>query len=175
MSGLNKKAYVSIYCKIYTENFSQEMIDRYATGKEIYNFLLKGAKCCLPLRGDCNLWYLGSNEKFGNIIYNDRVWHWGFGESSFDTVQAFIDAVYRDRLFTKKQYRRLSEKILEGRSIGNMYLIPDYLARKNKQLKLKDQEGENHVLQNTEFPQGGINYQGKEDDQGIKAAHGIHS
>ena len=44
MSRTVKRAYVSIYCKIYTENFSQEMIDRYATGKEIYNFLLKDAK-----------------------------------------------------------------------------------------------------------------------------------
>ena len=45
MSRLNEKAYVSLYCKIYTENFSNEMIDRYATGKEIYNFLLKDAEC----------------------------------------------------------------------------------------------------------------------------------
>ena len=102
MNTSDKRAYVSIYCKIYTENFSQAMIDRYATGKEIYNFLLKDAKCCLPLKGDCNLWYLGSNEKFGHIIYNERVWHWSWGEASFDTVQEFIDAVNKDGLFTKR-------------------------------------------------------------------------
>ena len=43
MSRSKKKAYVSIYCKIYAENFSNEMIDREATGKEIYNFLMKEA------------------------------------------------------------------------------------------------------------------------------------
>ena len=147
MSTSDKRAYVSIYCKIYTENFSDEMIDRYATGKEIYNFLLRDAKCCLPLKGDCNLWYLGSNEKFGNIIYNDRVWHWGWGESSFDTVQEFIEAIYKDGLFTKGQYQNLSAKIEEGRMIGDMYQITDYLSGKNKPSTTTNTERENnHVI-----------------------------
>ena len=147
MSTSDKRAYVSIYCKIYTENFSDEMIDRYATGKEIYNFLLRDAKCCLPLKGDCNLWYLGSNEKFGNIIYNDRVWHWGWGESSFDTVQEFIEAIYKDGLFTKGQYLKLLAKIEEGRTIGDMYQITDYLSGKNKPSTTTNTERENnHVI-----------------------------
>ena len=147
MSTSDKRAYVSIYCKIYTENFSQAMIDRYATGKEIYNFLLRDAKCCLPLKGDCNLWYLGSNEKFGDIIYNDRVWHWSWGEASFDTVQEFIDVVYKDGLFTKGQYLKLSAKIEEGRMIGDMYLIGEYLSEKIKPSTTTSTEREiNHVL-----------------------------
>ena len=147
MSTSDKRAYVSIYCKIYTENFSDEMIDRYATGKEIYNFLLRDAKCCLPLKGDCNLWYLGSNEKFGNIIYNDRVWHWSWGEASFDTVQEFIDVVYKDGLFTKGQYLKLSAKIEEGRMIGDMYLIGEYLSEKIKPSTTTSTEKENnHVI-----------------------------
>ena len=147
MSTSDKKAYVSIYCKIYTENFSQAMIDRYATGKEIYNFLLKDANCCLPVKGDCNLWYLGSNEKFGDIIYNDRVWHWGWGESSFNTVQEFIDAIYKDGLFTKGQYLKLSAKIEEGRMIGDMYLIGEYLSEKIKPSTTTSTEKENnHVI-----------------------------
>ena len=147
MSTSDKRACVSIYCKIYTENFSQAMIDRYATGKEIYNFLLRDAGCCLPLKGDCNLWYLGSNEKFGHIIYNERVWHWSWGEASFDTVQEFIDAVRRDGLFTKHQYRKLSEKIEEGRMIGDMYQITDYLSEKIKPSTATSTERENnHVI-----------------------------
>ena len=126
------KAYVSLYAKIYTENFSNEMIDRYATGEEIYRFLLKDAKCCPPLRGDCNLWYLGSNEKFGSIIYRNHFWKWSFGEASFDNVEQFVNAVYQDGLFTEKQYQRLLKKIQEGRKIGDMYLIGEYLSRKNK-------------------------------------------
>jgi len=126
------KAFVSIFAKIYTNNFSEEMIDKYATGKEIYNFLLNDAKCCLPLRGDCNLWYLGCNEKFGSIIYRNRVWNWSFGESSLDNVEQFINAVYQDGLFTEKQYQRLLKKIEEGRAIGDMYKIADYLSCRNK-------------------------------------------
>ena len=147
MSTSDKRAYVSIYCKIYTNNFSDEMIDRYATGKEIYNFLLKDANCCLPIKGDYNLWYLGSNEKFGDIIYNDRVWHWGWGESSFDTVQEFIEAIYKDGLFTKGQYLKLLAKIEEGRTIGDMYQITDYLSGKNKPSTTTNTTKENnHVI-----------------------------
>jgi len=147
MSTSDKRAYVSIYCKIYTNNFSDEMIDRYATGKEIYNFLLKDAKCCLPIKGDCNLWYLGSNEKFGDIIYNEKVWHWSWGEASFDTVQEFIDTIYKDGLFTKGQYLKLLAKIEEGRTIGDMYQITDYLSGKNKPSTTTNTERENnHVI-----------------------------
>jgi len=145
MSTSDKRAYVSIYCKIYTENFSQAMIDRYATGKEIYNFLLRDAKCCLPIKGDCNLWYLGSNEKFGHIIYNERVWHWSWGEASFDTVQEFIDTVYKDGLFTERQYQKLSAKIEEGRLIEDMYQIGDYLSKKYQTTTNTEREN-NHVL-----------------------------
>ena len=146
MSRSKKKAYVSIYCKIYAENFSNEMIDREATGKEIYNFLLKDAQCCLPLRGDINLWYLGCNEKFGSIIYRNRCWNWSFGEASFDNVKGFVNAVYQDGLFTEKQYQRLLGKIEEGQEIGDMYLIGDHLAQKIS--KNKNKKGELYVLQN---------------------------
>ncbi len=123
------------------------MIDSYASGKEIYNFLLKDAKCCLPIKGDCNLWYLGSNEKFGHIIYNERVWHWSWGEASFDKVQEFIDTVYKDGLFTKGQYLKLLAKIEEGRKIGDMYQITDYLSGKNKPSTTTNTAKENnHVI-----------------------------
>ncbi len=135
MNGTRDKVYVSLYAKIYTENFSDEMINRYATGEEIYQFLLKDAQCCLPLRGDHNLWYLGCNEKFGSIIYRNRFWQWSFGESSFDYVEQFVNAVYQDGLFTERQYQRLMKKIEEGREIGDMYRIADYLAGKTKTKK----------------------------------------
>ena len=149
MNGSSEKAYVSLYAKIYTENFSNEMIGRYATGKEIYNFLLKDAQCCLPLRGDINLWYLGCNEKFGSIIYRNRCWNWSFGEASFDNVKGFVNAVYQDGLFTEKQYQRLLKKIEEGRGIGDMYLIGDHLAQKIS--KNKKRKGELYVLQNNQL------------------------
>jgi hypothetical protein len=132
MSKAKRKAYVSIYCKIYAENFSNEMLDREATGKEIYNFLMKDAGLCLPLHGDSNIWYLGSNEKFGNIVYKDKTWRWSFGEASFDIVKEFVRAVYDDGLFTEEQYRNLLAKIREGCQISDMYFIGDYLYKKNK-------------------------------------------
>lgn len=132
MNGTHDKAYVSLYAKIYTENFPDEMIGVEATGEEIYRFLLRDAKCCLPLRGDINLWYLGCNEKFGSIVYRNRFWKWSFGEASFDYVEQFVNAVYQDGLFTERQYRRLMKKIEEGREIGDMYKIADYLANKRK-------------------------------------------
>ena len=135
MNGTRDKVYVSLYAKIYTNNFSDEMIDRYATGEEIYQFLLKDAECFLPLRGDHNLWYLGCNEKFGSIVYRNRFWQWSFGESSFDYVEQFVNAVYQDGLFTERQYQRLMKKIEEGREIGDMYRIADYLAGKTKTKK----------------------------------------
>ena len=133
----SRKAFVSIYCKIYAENFSNEMIECNATGKEIYNFLIKDAGLCFDendnlMPGDSNIWYLGSNEKFGSLVYNYKIWNWSFGGSSFDIVEAFVKAVYEDGLFTKDQYENLMEKIIEGRRIGDMYAIRDYLAQKNK-------------------------------------------
>jgi hypothetical protein len=144
-----KKAYVSIYCKIYAENFSNEMIGQKATGTEIYNFLMKDAglyadKNDQPLPGDANIWYLGSNEKFGSLVYNDRIWNWGYGESSFDIVADFIRAIHEDGLFTEEQYQNLMGKIKEGRKIKDMYAIGNHLYRiKNEQHR---KEKMNHAI-----------------------------
>ena len=130
-----RKAFVSIYCKIYTENFSNKMIEQQATGKEIHDFLLADSGNCFDdhdqlIPGDCNIWYLGSSEKFGSLVYRDKVWNWGFGESSFDTVAEFVEYIYKDGLFTEAQYQNLMAKIEEGRQISDMYAIGDYLYQK---------------------------------------------
>ncbi len=100
-----KIAFVSIYCKIYTENFSNDMIGREATGTEIYDFLMRDAGMYMDenakhLPGDANIWYLGTNEKRGNLIYQNKTWSWGYGESSFDIVSEFVQAIYDDGFFT---------------------------------------------------------------------------
>ena len=41
-----QEAFVHIYCKIYAENFSNEMINRMVLGTEIYDFLMKDAGLC---------------------------------------------------------------------------------------------------------------------------------
>ena len=39
-----KKVFVSIYCKIFTDSFSDEMINRMATGDgDLFDFLMKDA------------------------------------------------------------------------------------------------------------------------------------
>ena len=132
---INKKVFVSIYCKIYTDNFSEEMINRMATGNEIYEFLMKDAGQCLDesgylIPGDCNLWYLGCNEKFGHLQLEDKAWNWSFGESSLYNPEAFVSTLYQKNLVSGFQFHTLMSKIDEGRRIDNMYHICDYLICK---------------------------------------------
>ena len=80
--------------------------------------------------GDCNLWYLGCNEKFGHLALEYDLWSWGFGESSFDNVEAFVSTLYQKKLISGMQFHTLMGKIDEGRQIDNMYHIRDYLICK---------------------------------------------
>ena len=132
---INKKVFISIYCKIYTDNFSDEMVNRIATGFEIYEFLMKDAGQCFDescnlIPGDYNIWYLGCNEKFGHLQLESKLWSWGFGESSFDNLAAFVSVLYQRKLISGYQFHALMGKIDEGRHIDNMYRIRNYLICK---------------------------------------------
>jgi hypothetical protein len=132
-----KKVFISIYCQIFKNAFSDEMVNRMATGQEIYDFLMKDAEMCRDdddqlIPGDCNLWYLGCNEKSGCLKYQDKVITWDFGESSFARVIAFIGMISKDGIFTSEQFKNLFDKILEGRQIDCMYDIKDYLIAKRE-------------------------------------------
>jgi hypothetical protein len=136
---LEKRVFVSIYCKIYANSFSEQMINVNATGAEIYEFLMKSAGVCFdpdgfPLPGDCNLWYLGCNEKFGHLVVGDDVWQWSHGESSFDTVEAFVLKLHEKELTTPEQHQTLMAKIEEGRRVDNMFQIWKYLDAKDRGL-----------------------------------------
>jgi len=131
---LDKKVFVNIYCKIYTENFSEKMLDKTVTGLEIYEFLMQDAGCCFDeadnlILGDCNLWYLGSNEKFGHMRIDDKEWGWSYGGSSFNNVESFTATLYHEDLISKLQFHTLMNKCGEGRLIGSMYNIRDYLIK----------------------------------------------
>ena len=128
----DKKVFVSIYCKIFTDSFSTEMVNEDATGLEIYEFLMRDAQQCFDeneqiIAGDCHLWYLGCNEKFGHLALGYDLWSWNIGESSFDKVQAFVSMLYEKKVVFKQQHRALMDKITEGQLIDNMYDIKDYL------------------------------------------------
>ena len=132
-----KRVYVSIYCKLPNDCFSMEMFNRIATGQQIYDFLMRDAGLCRdeddqPIPGDCNLWYLGCNEKLGCLIYRDKALLWDFGESSFARVIIFVGMIYKDGVFTNEQFKNLFEKVLEGRQIDCMYDIKDYLIAKKE-------------------------------------------
>ncbi len=132
-----RKVYVSIYCKLPNDSFSQDMVNRMATGQEIYEFLMRDAGMCEDennekIPGDCNLWYLGCNEKFGCLKYQDKTLSWDFGESSFARVTTFIGILYKDGIFTGEQFRNLFDKILEGRQIDCVYDIKGYLIAKRE-------------------------------------------
>jgi len=130
-----RKVFVNIYCKIYTDSFSEEMIGRMVTGNKIFEFLMRDAQMCFDddeqlIPGDCNLWYLGFNEKWGLLRFENHIRTWGFGESSFDRVKEFVTAIYDEGLFTEHQYTVLTDKINEGRLVDNMYDLKDYLICK---------------------------------------------
>ena len=132
-----KRVFVSIYCKICANSFSEKMINAYATGTEIYEFLMKSAGVCFdpdgfPLPGDCNLWYLGCCEKFGHMVLGDDVWQWKYGESSFDTVGAFVLKLQEKGLTSDDQHKVLMAKIEEGRQFDCMYQIWKYLDAKDR-------------------------------------------
>lgn len=132
-----KKVFVSIYCKIFNDSFSDEMVNRIATGKEIHEFLMKDAGLSVDengelIPGDCNLWYLGCNEKFGCLRYKDHIFSWDFGDSSFDRVESFIFLLYVEKVFTEGQFQTLMTKIQEGRTIDNIYDILKYLKAKRE-------------------------------------------
>ena len=84
----NQKIFVNIYCKIYNDSFSWDMVDRLATGTEIHDFLMEDSCHCFSedgqiIPGDHNLWYLGCNEKFGCLVVEDKFCSWDSGFSSF--------------------------------------------------------------------------------------------
>ena len=148
-----KKVFVSIYCKIYTDNFSEEMVNRMATGDEIYEFLMIDAGQCFDesgnlILGDCHLWYLGCSEKFGHLQLDGKVWNWSFGESSFDTVEAFVSALYQKKMISGFQFHILMAKIDEGHRIDNIYHIRDYLVCK------RDGIAWNKILDASDFRDG---------------------
>ena len=130
------KVFVSIYCKLPDDAFSHEMVNRMATGEEIYDFLMKDAGLAHDengeiIPGDCNLWYLGCNEQYGCLQYKDYISSWEVGDSSFDRVGAFVSIIFLDDVFTDDQYRDLLTKCNEGRRIDNFRDISRYLkARK---------------------------------------------
>ena len=137
MNKENRKVFVSIYCKIYTDNFSEEMVNREATGNEVYEFLMKDAGQCFDesgnlILGDCHIWYLGCNEKFGHLALEYDLWSWNIGESSFDKVQAFVSMLFKKGLVSIQQYQTLMDKVAEGRRINNMWDIKDYLICKRE-------------------------------------------
>jgi hypothetical protein len=132
-----KKVFVSIYCKLPDDAFSREMVNQMATGKEIYDFLMKDAGFAHDengeiIPGDCNLWYLGSNEQYGCLQFKDFIDSWEVGDSSFDRVEAFVSRIYLGGVFSDDQYRNLMAKCHEGRKIDNIHDIPPYLEAKKK-------------------------------------------
>lgn len=156
---IKDKVFVSIYCKIFTDSFSDEMDGVMTTGSEIYGFLMKDSGHCFDnqgntIPGDSNIWYLGCNEKFGCLVYENNVSSWGFGEASFERVKAFVDVIYQDGLFTEEQHHDLIEKIKEGSRIGQMKNIGNYLMKKERRSRLRERA-------KTMISRAGIHLEGK--------------
>jgi hypothetical protein len=131
-----EKVTVSIYCKIYCENYP--ILEGEKTGDEIVEHLLSDCGCTfqddegdIPLSGDLCIWYLGSNEKFGGIYLKiddlEWEWEWGFGESNFGYVTEFIDVLRSYQIINPVQHKKLEDAIKVGKTLGDMYQIGNYL------------------------------------------------
>jgi|WetSurSiteA1Bulk_404760.scaffolds.fasta_scaffold00195_32 hypothetical protein len=129
-----KKVEVFIGCKIGTENYPY--FEEEATGDQIVEHLLSDCAYAHDevgniIPGDLCIWYLGSNEKFGELYIKDGSlewkWEWGFGESNFEYVTKFIKRLLMQEVITKEQCRKLMDAIEIGKTIGDMYEIGNYL------------------------------------------------
>ena len=139
---------VDIYCKIYTDTYPT--LEGRVTSKELYEHLISNGGACFDLFGnyidDGNycIWYLGTNEKFGNIAItmDDNVTtfirDWDFGESSWKNVTDMLEFCKKHKIFSQEQQKHLEEIVKEGSdNFDSMYDISYYLSKK------EDKEFEN--------------------------------
>ena len=129
-----KKFKISIYCKIYAENY--EIFDGEYSGDEIYEHLMRDANCCvneegIRIPGDKNIWYLCSNEKHGYLYFKGSsspyADEWAAGDSSYKIIRKFVDTLLAEEVITEQQYFNLNKEIQIGKLLGDMYQIPAYL------------------------------------------------
>lgn len=135
LNNREKKVTVSIYCKIYCDNYPE--FEGEKTGNEIVEHLLSDCGCIFEednslISGDLCIWYLGTNEKFGSIYLqiNDQLqkeWKWNFGESNFKIVEEFVDVLKTYEIITEEQYDKLKDATKIGKTLGDMYQIENYL------------------------------------------------
>lgn len=136
-----KKVTASIYCKMGCENYPI-FEEENTTGDKIVEHLLSDCGYAwindesnkeggYSIPGDLCIWYLGSNEKFGGIYLKiddlEWEWEWGFGESNFGYITEFVDVLKEYQIITSEQYSKLENAIKIGKTINDMYLIPEYL------------------------------------------------
>lgn len=159
-----KQVFVNIYVHILGGCFPTTMANRLATGSEIYRFLVNDAGLCWDydkctfLPGDCILWYLGACEHHGCLIYQDRIWRWNQGEASFETVEAYVRALYQDGLFTEDQYQSMLIKIDQGRHFVRVHDIHWHLVAQGR-------ERSSHVIRINPLQRGGHGAQVQESAQ----------
>ena len=136
---MQNKAFVRIYAKIFTDKFPDEGFTegKLATGQEIANFLTKSLGFAIdseteePIPGDYAIWYLGTNEKFGELQVNEVVFKWNFGESNWDIILSFLRILNEKNILSVEQYVDLIAKVDEGmKAFDDMYEIPAYLKAK---------------------------------------------
>ena len=132
-----KTFFASMFCTIYTDTFSRDMVSRVVTGDEVFEFLVRDCgnsfnSAGIRIPGDYNIWYLGCGDKSGHLTYNRHKITWCMGESSFKNVENFVRRIYLDGHFTTKQFQILMDIIEEGRNIDCLYDIPQYLINRRR-------------------------------------------
>lgn len=131
-----RKETVEISVKIHTNNFPEVPWKKKAKASKVVKFLLSDCGCAFDeetgkaIPGDRKIWYLGLAEKFGQLRYKDKIWGWGFGETSFTQVLEFVKVMFDDGFLNKKQMTQLVTAISEAESIEDMYKIGPHLQIK---------------------------------------------
>jgi hypothetical protein len=143
------KVTVSIYCKIFTDSYP--VLEGEVTGDQIVNHLLSDCGCVWEeddspegahqIPGDPCIWYLGTNEKRGEISLTIgetlSLWEWRSGGADFRNVIEFIETLRMHEVITPAQSKQLEEAIKVGKTIGDMYEIGNYLKRKREGKEVK--------------------------------------
>ena len=144
-----EKVEVSIYCKIFADTYP--VLEGEVTGDQIVNHLLTdcggvweeddSAEGAHLIPGDPCIWYLGTNEKRGDISLtigkNRWDWKWGYGGANFKRITKFVNILRTHQVINRSQYLQLKEAIRVGETIGDMYEIGNYLKSKREGKEVK--------------------------------------
>ncbi len=121
-------------CKVFTDTFDYLNLTEMEED-DIVTWLLTDSGHASDedgdmMKGDLNIWYLGTNEKHGGITVGEQTWEWGICGACWSNVSEMITAL-REEGMSIDNCKKLLAAYFEGASnFTTMYDIGDYLRVK---------------------------------------------